>query len=115
LLGSTVSSLAPKLARITFAIGAVEPTRLFIYLFLQVLVNVISGSLTPSFTTEEVEQMGARIIFIDTPAPCYLPAYQIDPMEGVESVSTMSEGVETHGYSIFWTKLAPMGDRDLGF
>jgi len=29
---------------------------------LQVLVNVISGGLTPSFTSEEAEQMGAKII-----------------------------------------------------
>jgi hypothetical protein len=35
---------------------------LFIYLFLQVLIDVISGGLTPSFTTKEAEQMGARII-----------------------------------------------------
>lgn len=28
----------------------------------QVLVNVISGGLTPSFTTKEAEQMGAKII-----------------------------------------------------
>jgi hypothetical protein len=28
----------------------------------QVLVNVISGGLTPSFTSQEAEQMGAKII-----------------------------------------------------
>ena len=40
LLKSTVAALAPK----------------------PVLVNVISGGLTPSFTTKEAEQMGAKII-----------------------------------------------------
>ncbi|KAF8161326.1 oxaloacetate acetylhydrolase [Crassisporium funariophilum] len=40
LLEATVTALAPK----------------------PVLVNVISGGLTPSFTTEEAEQMGAKII-----------------------------------------------------
>lgn len=29
---------------------------------MQVLVNVISGGLTPSFTTREAEEMGAKII-----------------------------------------------------
>ena len=28
----------------------------------QVLVNVISGGLTPSFTTQEAEEMGAKVI-----------------------------------------------------
>jgi hypothetical protein len=28
----------------------------------QVLVNVISGGLTPSFTSKEAEEMGAKII-----------------------------------------------------
>jgi hypothetical protein len=88
---------------------------LVIHLFIQVLVNLILGGLAYSFTTEEAEQMVARIIFIDTPAPCYLPAYQIDPMEGVESVGTVSEDVEMHGYPIFWTTVARMGDGDLGF
>ena len=32
------------------------------YVAIQVLVNVISGGLTPSFTTKEAEEMGAKII-----------------------------------------------------
>jgi hypothetical protein len=31
-------------------------------LAVQVLVNVISGGLTPSFTSKEAEEMGAKII-----------------------------------------------------
>jgi len=57
LLESTVKALAPKPVRI-FA-GIIN--QFLIYLF-QVLVNVISGGLTPSFTTKEAEQMGAKII-----------------------------------------------------
>jgi 2-methylisocitrate lyase-like PEP mutase family enzyme len=59
LLESTVAALAPK---------PVSHQSTFILLFfwkfytLQVLVNVISGGLTPSFTTKEAEKMGAKII-----------------------------------------------------
>jgi hypothetical protein len=74
-----------------------QSTKLFIYLFIQVLVNVNLGGLTYSFTIEDAEQMGPKIIFIDTPALCYFPACQIHPMERVESVGTVSEGVEMHG------------------
>jgi 2-methylisocitrate lyase-like PEP mutase family enzyme len=56
LLESTVAALAPKPVRIILSI-----VDRFLNLF-QVLVNVISGGLTPSFTTKEAEQMGAKII-----------------------------------------------------
>lgn len=59
LLESTVAALAPK----------------------PVLVNVISGGLTPSFTTREAEEMGAKIIsqwsiaFKSTPSPTYIYSF----------------------------------------
>lgn len=57
LLRSTVAALAPKPVRI-------KPSNMLSQLkpYLQVLVNVISGGLTPSFTTQEAERMGAKII-----------------------------------------------------
>ena len=58
LLRSTVAALAPKPVRVIFTI--------FMCMVLtvrrQVLVNVISGGLTPSFTTQQAERMGAKII-----------------------------------------------------
>jgi len=38
------------------------PFALLLNIRLQVLVNVISGGLTPSFTSKEAEEMGAKII-----------------------------------------------------
>jgi 2-methylisocitrate lyase-like PEP mutase family enzyme len=56
LLESTVAALAPKpVSKMLLAVDQ-------LLIFSQVLVNVISGGLTPSFTTKEAEQMGAKII-----------------------------------------------------
>lgn len=59
LLRSTVAALAPKPVsgipfRYVLSLVANYPR--------QVLVNVISGGLTPSFTSQEAEKMGAKII-----------------------------------------------------
>lgn len=59
LLKSTVASLAPTPVNIQLPFSA--EVRNLIKL-LQVLVNVISGGLTPSFTSQEAEAMGAKII-----------------------------------------------------
>ena len=58
LLRSTVAALAPKPVRAIYTIFmcTVLTARQ------QVLVNVISGGLTPSFTTQQAERMGAKII-----------------------------------------------------
>jgi 2-methylisocitrate lyase-like PEP mutase family enzyme len=58
LLESTVAALAPK------PVSHQSTFRFILRLKikLQVLVNVISGGLTPSFTTKEAEKMGAKII-----------------------------------------------------
>jgi 2-methylisocitrate lyase-like PEP mutase family enzyme len=58
LLESTVKALAPKPVSLMFP----ESLFHFSHLTAQVLVNVISGGLTPSFTSKEAEEMGAKII-----------------------------------------------------
>jgi len=57
LLESTVQALAPK------PVSCEIYTIIFVLILaVQVLVNVISGGLTPSFTSMEAEEMGAKII-----------------------------------------------------
>jgi 2-methylisocitrate lyase-like PEP mutase family enzyme len=57
LLERTVSALAPKPVRLPcLPYGRTNST------LPQVLVNVISGGLTPSFTSQDAEDMGAKII-----------------------------------------------------
>jgi len=56
LLRSTVAALAPRpVRRLNFMLNVTQSS-------IQVLVNVISGGLTPSFTSDEAEKMGAKII-----------------------------------------------------
>lgn len=59
LLESTVAALAPKPVSLRSLICIFFTALTFRH---QVLVNVISGGLTPSFTTSEAESMGAKII-----------------------------------------------------
>lgn len=71
LLESTVAALAPKPVSFqrSLPLGQIMTQQ-----HLQVLVNVISGGLTPSFTYPEAEQMGAKIIsmYIHSVVPCCL-------------------------------------------
>ena len=60
LLKSTVAALAPKPVSTTQQPYSIMSR--FLFKSSQVLVNVISGGLTPSFTCQEAEQMGAKII-----------------------------------------------------
>lgn len=60
LLKSTVAALAPKPVSTTQQPYSIMLR--FLFKSSQVLVNVISGGLTPSFTCQEAEQMGAKII-----------------------------------------------------
>jgi 2-methylisocitrate lyase-like PEP mutase family enzyme len=59
LLESTVAALAPKPVGLIKKAPGIFRLK---YCMIQVLVNVISGGLTPSFTCQEAEQMGAKII-----------------------------------------------------
>ena len=58
LLESTVQALAPKPVKF----WVLRFLNFVLILAVQVLVNVISGGLTPSFTSKEAEEMGAKII-----------------------------------------------------
>jgi len=57
LLESTVQALAPK--PVSFETSKIN---IHTHFAVQVLVNVISGGLTPSFTSKEAGEMGAKII-----------------------------------------------------
>ena len=57
LLESTVQALAPK--PVSFETSKIN---IYTHFAVQVLVNVISGGLTPSFTSKEAGEMGAKII-----------------------------------------------------
>ena len=61
LLRSTVAALAPKPVSRHTSLRTSRVTR-----SIQVLVNVISGGLTPSFTYQDAERMGAKIISKDS-------------------------------------------------
>ena len=62
LLTETVAALAPKPVSVSLPNLKERERERDLTRPRQVLVNVISGGLTPSFTTQEAEQMGAKII-----------------------------------------------------